>query len=108
MACASLVSHDECAGSTSHTRPADIQGPSVSSRRAPPLFSPCFSRGRAAIKSLRRTIFGGYCAVMRIGRHEVRISNPDKPFFPERGLTKGDLVGYYVDVAECVLPHLRH
>ena len=44
---------------------------------------------------------------MRVGRHEVPITNPDKPFFPERGLTKGDLVGYYVDLAECALPHLR-
>jgi bifunctional non-homologous end joining protein LigD len=44
---------------------------------------------------------------VRIGRHEVQISNPDKVFFPERGLTKGDLVSYYLDVADCVLPHLR-
>ena len=44
---------------------------------------------------------------MRIGRHEVAISNPDKLFFPEAGLTKGDLVQYYLDVAECALPHLR-
>ncbi len=44
---------------------------------------------------------------MRIGRHEVPLSNPDKLFFPERGLTKGDLVGYYLDVADCALPHLR-
>src|SRR4051794_17395077 len=44
---------------------------------------------------------------MRIGRHDVPISNPDKLFFPERGLTKGDLARYYLDVAECALPHLR-
>src|SRR5438132_11205449 len=44
---------------------------------------------------------------MRIGNREVPISNPDKVFFPERGLTKGDLVRYYLDVAECALPHLR-
>jgi DNA ligase D len=44
---------------------------------------------------------------VRVGRHEVPISNPDKLFFPERGLTKGDLVRYYLDVAECALPHLR-
>jgi bifunctional non-homologous end joining protein LigD len=37
----------------------------------------------------------------------VRISNPDKIFFPEAGLTKGDLVGYYLDVAACALPHVR-
>jgi DNA ligase D len=35
------------------------------------------------------------------------VTNPDKPFFPERGLTKGDLVAYYLDVAEHALPHLR-
>jgi DNA ligase D len=43
---------------------------------------------------------------MRIGRHEVALSNPDKPFFPEVGLTKGDLFQYYLDVAPCALPHL--
>jgi bifunctional non-homologous end joining protein LigD len=44
---------------------------------------------------------------MRLGRYEVPITNPDKLFFPEPGLTKGDLVSYYVDVAEHALPHLR-
>jgi bifunctional non-homologous end joining protein LigD len=37
----------------------------------------------------------------------VAVSNPDKVFFPAVGLTKGDLVGYYLDVASCALPHLR-
>src|SRR5436853_1276678 len=45
--------------------------------------------------------------LMRIGRYDVAISNPDKLFFPERGLTKGDVVRYYLDVADCALPHLR-
>src|SRR5438552_18208227 len=44
---------------------------------------------------------------MRVGRHEVKISNPEKLFFPERGLTKGDLVQYYLDVAPCALNHIR-
>src|SRR5881275_1627623 len=44
---------------------------------------------------------------MRVRRHEVNISNPEKLFFPERGLTKGDLVQYYVDVAPCALHHIR-
>jgi DNA ligase D len=42
-----------------------------------------------------------------VGRYEVAVSNPDKVFFPEVGLTKGDLVSYYLDVAPCALPHLR-
>src|SRR3954452_5002760 len=37
----------------------------------------------------------------------VQISNPDKLFFPEVGLTKGDLVAYYRDVAPCALHHIR-
>jgi bifunctional non-homologous end joining protein LigD len=44
---------------------------------------------------------------MRVGRHDVPVTNPDKLFFPERGLTKGDLVEYYLGVAELALPHLR-
>ena len=44
---------------------------------------------------------------MRLGRYDVTITNPDKIFFPERGLTKGDLVSYYLGVAEHALPHLR-
>ncbi len=44
---------------------------------------------------------------MRIGRHDVSVSNPEKAFFPARGLTKLDLVTYYLGVADHVLPHLR-
>jgi DNA ligase D len=44
---------------------------------------------------------------MRIGRFHVALTNEDKVFFPARGLSKGDLVRYYLDVAECALPHLR-
>src|SRR4026209_1624039 len=44
---------------------------------------------------------------MRIGRHEVAITNPDKVFFPEPGLTKGDLVDYYLAVAPYALHHIR-
>jgi bifunctional non-homologous end joining protein LigD len=44
---------------------------------------------------------------MRIGRHEVQITNPDKLFFPQEGLTKDDLVRYYLDVAPCALHHIR-
>jgi bifunctional non-homologous end joining protein LigD len=44
---------------------------------------------------------------MQIDGHEVQLTNLDKIFFPERRLTKGDLVQYYLDFAEPVLPHLR-
>ena len=44
---------------------------------------------------------------MRVAGHDVPITNADRIVFPERGLTKGDLVSYYLDVAEHALPHLR-
>jgi DNA ligase D len=44
---------------------------------------------------------------VRIGRNEVAITNPDKVFFPEPGLTKGDLVDYYLGVAPFALHHIR-
>jgi len=44
---------------------------------------------------------------MRIGRNDVQITNPEKVFFPAGGLTKLDLVSYYLGVAELALPHLR-
>jgi len=37
----------------------------------------------------------------------VKLSNLDKIFFPDEGITKGDLVEYYRAVAPVLLPHLR-
>ena len=44
---------------------------------------------------------------MRVGRRGVKVTNLDKVFFPGPGLKKRDLIEYYVDVAECVLHHVR-
>jgi bifunctional non-homologous end joining protein LigD len=44
---------------------------------------------------------------IRKGRRELRMSNLDKPFWPDEGITKGDLIAYYRDVAEVLVPHLR-
>jgi bifunctional non-homologous end joining protein LigD len=38
---------------------------------------------------------------------EVRISNPAKVFFPEAGITKLDLVRYYLEVSEAIINHLH-
>lgn len=39
------------------------------------------------------------------GGKKVKLTNLDKPFWPD--VTKGELIQYYVDVAEWLLPHLR-
>src|SRR5262249_49101086 len=46
--------------------------------------------------------------VVRRGRRELRLSNLDKLFWPEDGITKGDLVDYYRQVAPVLVPHLRN
>ena len=45
--------------------------------------------------------------LLRRGRRVLELSNLDKPFWPEEGITKGDLLAYYRDVAPVVVPHLR-
>jgi bifunctional non-homologous end joining protein LigD len=41
------------------------------------------------------------------GRRTLRLSNLDKSFWPEEGITKGDLIAYYREVAPVLVPHLR-
>jgi bifunctional non-homologous end joining protein LigD len=45
---------------------------------------------------------------LQIDGREVRLTNLRKVFWAELGLTKGDLLQYYLDVAPVLLPHLRH
>src|SRR5438067_2933288 len=37
----------------------------------------------------------------------VALTNLHKPFWPELGISKGDLIQYYADIAPVLLPHLR-
>jgi len=38
---------------------------------------------------------------------KLRLSNLDKVFWPEEGYTKGDLLAYYFNAADLILPYLR-
>jgi bifunctional non-homologous end joining protein LigD len=42
-----------------------------------------------------------------IAGREVRLTNLQKPFWPDLGITKGALIQYYADVAPVLLPHIR-
>jgi bifunctional non-homologous end joining protein LigD len=44
---------------------------------------------------------------IRKGKRVLRLSNLDKLFWPEEGITKGDLIRYYRDVAPALVPHLK-
>ena len=45
--------------------------------------------------------------VVKKGKRVLRLSNLDKPFWPEEGITKGELLAFYRDVAPVVVPHLK-
>ncbi|MFJ6695037.1 non-homologous end-joining DNA ligase [Streptomyces sp. NPDC091272] len=44
---------------------------------------------------------------VRAGRHTVTVHRPDKVLFPDLGLSKADLAGYYRRIALFMLPQLR-
>ena len=44
---------------------------------------------------------------IRKGKRTLKFSNLDKVFWPEEGITKGDLLAYYREIAPVILPHLR-
>ncbi len=46
-------------------------------------------------------------ATLKVAGKDVRLTNLDKLFWPELGVTKGDLIQYYADVAPLLLPHVR-
>ena len=46
-------------------------------------------------------------ARVRAGRRRVELTNPGKVLFPDDGITKADLVDYYVAVAPAMVPHTR-
>jgi bifunctional non-homologous end joining protein LigD len=45
--------------------------------------------------------------VLAVDDRDVRLTNLAKPFWPELGITKGDLIQYYADVSPLLLPHIR-
>jgi bifunctional non-homologous end joining protein LigD len=42
-----------------------------------------------------------------VGGRELTLSNLDKPLYPQAGMTKRDVLDYYVAIAPVLLPHLR-
>jgi bifunctional non-homologous end joining protein LigD len=44
---------------------------------------------------------------VKISGRTVTLTNTGKPFWPELGITKGELIQYYADIAPYLLPHLK-
>jgi bifunctional non-homologous end joining protein LigD len=44
---------------------------------------------------------------LAVGERTVRLTNLRKVFWPDEGITKGDLLRYYAEIAPALLPHIR-
>ncbi len=44
---------------------------------------------------------------VRVGRRSVEITHTSKPYFPDDGITKGDVLDYYRRIGEVMVPHLE-
>jgi bifunctional non-homologous end joining protein LigD len=44
---------------------------------------------------------------LEVDGHRLRLTNLDKVFWPKEGYTKGDLLAYYWNVRDLILPYLR-
>ena len=45
---------------------------------------------------------------LSVDGRDVRLTNLRKVFWPDLGITKGDLIQYYADVASVLLPHIHN
>ena len=45
--------------------------------------------------------------VYKIGKAELKTTNRTKIFFPDEGVTKGDVIDYYGQMADVILPYLK-
>ena len=44
---------------------------------------------------------------LTVGPKKLRLTNLQKPFWPELHITKRDLLQYYIDISSVLLPHLK-
>lgn len=45
--------------------------------------------------------------IITFGKINVKITNVNKVFWPEEGLTKGDVINYYQSISKYILPYLK-
>jgi len=79
-------------------------GSAASSRARPAHARPGVVLGTAAARLIPTDVDD---ATVAVGDREVRLTNLRKVFWADLGLTKGDLIRYYVTIAPVLLPHLH-
>src|SRR5699024_5513892 len=56
---------------------------------------------------VRRPAQGATMSTITVSGHRVTVSHADKTLYPDAGVTKGDVVGYYRTVADAMVPRVR-
>jgi bifunctional non-homologous end joining protein LigD len=79
-------------------KPANIAA--VRSRAAPPRRAPLRLEGVAILRDILE-------GELRVTGGTVKLTNLQKVFWPELGITKRDLLQYYADISPWLLPHLQ-
>jgi bifunctional non-homologous end joining protein LigD len=46
-------------------------------------------------------------SIVKIGGREVKVTNQDKIYWPEEGITKGQVLNYYQSVYKYISPYLK-
>lgn len=49
-----------------------------------------------------------FMQIVKVGRRAVQIANLSKELFPKAHITKGDLIEYYLRVADIMVPHIKN
>ncbi len=49
----------------------------------------------------------GKSATVEVAGHELKLSNLDKPLYPQAGWTKRDVIDYYASISTAIIGHLR-
>lgn len=66
---------------------------------------PAVNRGDAEFPVESRE--GAFMSKLSFGPYPVEITHEDKEFFPDDHITKGDLIGYYIEIVSVMLPYLQ-
>jgi bifunctional non-homologous end joining protein LigD len=60
-----------------------------------------------AIKSVKVEKSEETDKIYTLGKTKIKVTNVDKIYFPKEGITKGDVVDYYISMADYILPYLK-
>jgi bifunctional non-homologous end joining protein LigD len=58
-------------------------------------------------KSGDKDVVNSKSAELKIDGHVLKVTNRSKIYWPEDGYTKGDLIDYYMQISEYILPYLK-